>query len=1213
MAARLLDLLLAFSVALLLTTQCISDRSFQPDLETNYRYVTPSRSLPCNGSEPCQTLDEYASDPAYFVSDSIFYFYPGNHQLHTSLELCDVHHLYFQAMNDGIVSITFEELVTITWINCIEISLSAINFHVTENFTHLLIFENTSAVNLLNIAIISNMNRVGCSAVLIKDSDVNLVNSRFVGISGLYGAALAVSRSNVTFSGNTTLMYNLGYIGGAIFSINSSLIFTGNNTFVNNTVPYDENADPDTALCNYPNTTMAAMFSGTGGAVASLCSLLTLGDNSTFIRNYAGAWGGAIFTGSLDWADAESEVNNCSFLKISGNSTFAKNQAYFIGGAIITADSSLIFEGLVNFVNNSVILYGGALAIFGSSEVRFLVERLSFSNNSGAYGGALSIQDASVFFDSTNESQNSTEFCGNSAELGSGGAIGCDGCTLSIKSNAIFIGNTADQGGAISFVNDGAELMVYPDYTLYFIRNHADTAGGALEVDDPYACYFSPECFISFATASSNSIENVSLVFVNNSAGQEGSVLYGGELNKCILYYSGNDTNCNKQVYSKNAAETFLNNISHIISKGNVSDISSTTVRICLCDENNVPNCSVNGFRVPNDLFPGQLFNVTLVGLGQGNHSMPSRILSQFIDDESLSVTITPAVQSINSTCTTVTYRAYLSYSDADARNIYISFNLYHDNPCQSLVEGVQVQLNFIPCPPGFVLRGQKCDCDRWLQTFTQNCYIDNLSVEHTKNNFWISLDSNRTGLFFTRFGCPLDFCKIPPTNVTLYNPNSQSLCDFNRSGVLCGSCMDSLSLALGSLHCIACSNLYILLIVPFALAGVALVAIILLLRLTVDVGTINGLLFYANIIQANHQAFFPRSINFFTIFISWLNLDLGIETCFYDGLTFYEYSWLQFLFPFYIWLLITLIIVVSHYSLTVAEYLGNFNPVAVLATLFLMSYGKILQAIITPLSWGYLTHVDPTEHHLAIWLYDGNIGFFTEQGHIVLAVFAILTLLCLFLPYTFILLCGHYLQACSHRIRLFSWINKIKPFLDAYHAPYRSNGRYWTGLLLVTRGGLFVIFAVNAVGSDSFNILAICSVATALLALKRQVYESCYIDAVESSFLLNLSVLSVATIYIRENGLGNASQAILSGLSVGIAFVTFLGIFLFHIICQLKRMKIFKEGMLFFRATKRPFVNERGASADQLKIEHELISSTAQLREPLLETKCTTVNNYGT
>jgi hypothetical protein len=42
-------------------------------------------------------------------------------------------------------------------------------------------------------------------------------------------------------------------------------------------------------------------------------------------------------------------------------------------------------------------------------------------------------------------------------------------------------------------------------------------------------------------------------------------------------------------------------------------------------------------------------------------------------------------------------------------------------------------------------------------------------------------------------------------------------------------------------------------------MAGVALIVIIFQFRLTVSVGTLNGLFFYANIIQTNHQAYFPR------------------------------------------------------------------------------------------------------------------------------------------------------------------------------------------------------------------------------------------------------------------------------------------------------------------------------------------------------------------
>ena len=172
MAAQLLFLVSSVATSLLLTAnvQCVSaDQLFQPQSRSvmNHRYVTPSRNgLPCNGSAelPCLTLEEYASDPgAYFTSDTIFYFYSGNHQLNTSLELRNVNNLHFQAMNSGNISVTisFNELVGITWINCTDISLDSINFFVTENFlTHLLLFENTSAISLSNIAITSDTDKV---------------------------------------------------------------------------------------------------------------------------------------------------------------------------------------------------------------------------------------------------------------------------------------------------------------------------------------------------------------------------------------------------------------------------------------------------------------------------------------------------------------------------------------------------------------------------------------------------------------------------------------------------------------------------------------------------------------------------------------------------------------------------------------------------------------------------------------------------------------------------------------------------------------------------------------------------------------------------------------------------------------------------------------------------------------------------------------------
>ena len=185
---------------------------------------------------------------------------------------------------------------------------------------------------------------------------------------------------------------------------------------------------------------------------------------------------------------------------------------------------------------------------------------------------------------------------------------------------------------------------------------------------------------------------------------------------------------------------------------------------------------------------------------------------------------------------------------------------------------------------------------------------------------------------------------------MTFANPDSQ--CNYNHSGILCGACQPGLSLALGSERCLPCTNKYLALLIPFTLAGPVLVGFIKLLDLTVSQGTFNGLIFYANVIQANYYIFLPsKSTNILSIFIAWLNLDLSVETCFVEGLDAYYKTWLQFVFPFYIWSIAGLIIILSKYSRRVAKVMGN-NSVPVLATLFLLSYAKLFRIIITALSY---------------------------------------------------------------------------------------------------------------------------------------------------------------------------------------------------------------------------------------------------------------------
>ena len=148
--------------------------------------------------------------------------------------------------------------------------------------------------------------------------------------------------------------------------------------------------------------------------------------------------------------------------------------------------------------------------------------------------------------------------------------------------------------------------------------------------------------------------------------------------------------------------------------------------------------------------------------------------------------------------------------------------------------------------------------------------------------------------------------------------------------------------------HVKQCSNDFLALTVVFAVAGIALIVFVFILRLTVSIGTINGLIFYTNVVQVNSSIFFPSgTTNILTIFIAWLNLDFGIECCFYNGMDIYVKTGLQFVFPLYIWILAGIITLVCHFTSGRISRIFGRNPTAVLATLFLLSYAKILRTII--------------------------------------------------------------------------------------------------------------------------------------------------------------------------------------------------------------------------------------------------------------------------
>ena len=505
-------------------------------------------------------------------------------------------------------------------------------------------------------------------------------------------------------------------------------------------------------------------------------------------------------------------------------------------------------------------------------------------------------------------------------------------------------------------------------------------------------------------------------------------------------------------------------------------------------------------------------------------------------------------------------------------------------------------------------MKPKSCICDSILRESDDDiqCDIDSQRFSH-QHGIWIGYDKlsniNETVIYHQH--CPFDYCKQEQSTFTLNSTDNQ--CRYNRSGFLCGACKEGYSLTLGGSKCRECTHVYLMLFIPLALAGVVLVLFLLIFKLTVSMGTINGLIFYANIVGTNSSIFLPpESTDVLKIFIAWLNLDLGINTCLFDGLDMYMKMWLQFVFPFYVFTLISIIIFVSQRSTLVTKCLGN-DPVAVLATLILLAYTKLLRAVLTVMSFTYIRGFDGFS--VAVWLYDGNVRYMSGK-HIALVLFALLIMLLLIIPYTVILLFAPYLQRISKNKVLF-WINdyRLKSFLHSYYAPLKDKYRSWIGLLLVLRLCLLIVFVSNSLGDPSINLFAIAAAVTFLVccrALFGIFYTNWFHDALELFFFMKLSLFSLATLYVLHTG-GN--QRALTDTLVGVAFIVFVALTVYHIWRQLTdsrwwRLTLKPKWQKYFHTKKEESTRAQDDDRkyDEPQTSQKVTTTTIELREPVMD-----------
>ena len=681
---------------------------------------------------------------------------------------------------------------------------------------------------------------------------------------------------------------------------------------------------------------------------------------------------------------------------------------------------------------------------------------------------------------------------------------------LTINGSLTISNNRGINGGGMSLYGN-SHLEIYPNSNLTFIGNHAASKGGGIYRESRG---LETVCDI----VSIPNTTNVSVYFINNTAAA-GDDIYG------IIVFTYRYCSIDMSIF-----------------KTHIKNLTPPEV-VCFCTNNSNVNCPQFMQRLYK--FPGQKIYVNVL-LVNYNERITAGSIMRYLNDTYIDI-----IQ-IGPKCTNISYTVTVNSSAVNyALNIYLLISL--------LPSKLIIPFSILPCPIGFTHIHGICTCSSNITAENVTCNIDTLQISH-KGQLWIG-PYNTSITFNADQPNHHNICLIneqcllcDPSNVSFMLNDTDPQCQQHKSGTLCGSCTTGYSLVLGSNECMECTTNYnMALIILFAFMGIALVVLLIVLNLTVSVGTINGLLFTANIIKLYQPVFLGNQIPvpFFSQIVSWLNLDFGIKICFYNGMNRYVKEWLQFVFPFYVWAIIIVIILICRVSSKVSKLVGS-NAVPVLATLLLLSYTKLLRTIVTVLHKRDITlHCHNSSHQLTVWYEDPTLQY-AKGKHLYLFSFAMIVLVLFCLPYTLFLLLNPLFEKYLTKYRLCSFLHKIKPILDAYSGPMKDKYRVWPGLLLVARIPILlaVTFAENLIQFRYLLLSILLSVLVVILTCFHGVYNNRLHNFFEIWFIFMLTAmvaLAIASDSVRYT-------TIWYNISIGVFTCSFIAIIGYHLYLKIDK-----------------------------------------------------------
>ena len=1035
----------------------------------------------------------------------------------------------------------------------------------------------------------SGVLNVGKSNLTINNSFFHSNEAKSLGGVGV------IWKSNISIS-NSTFYGNKAYTGGALLlDKGSSLYMTELALFENNSAHY-------------------------GGAIQIHYSSFECVCKLSFFKN-AATWGVAKIFRSTGYINGtvSFKYNSGSLLSIDSDITIhASDRAVFEfnfpdnsitnftgireGGGITSILSAITIKGHCIFTNNTALNGGGLLAT--SSRIEIYDKFIVSENIATDTGGGMYLYHSNVIVhvhSNISISSNQAHHRGGGIHLVSFSVIAVERFYKTKLIGHVHItSNKAKLGGGV-YMEGSSKLYITTENRALSFRDNEAEVGGAIYVSDETnngTCTSSEnnitptsdsDCFfqsIAFPKKIKKLIKDL-VSFSGNTAKWSGSILYGGLLDRCTI-----------SVVDRKGYLKVMYSSQPYFADNQFNFTSSSAVRLCFCKDNHSDvDCSFQPDAV--NVKRGEDFNLHIAAVDHVNHTLSDVTIHGYLThkDGRLGKGMKSQVTtSLN--CTTLTYRAYTALDLSQE-----ILTMYPEGPCKDAEKSHrQIQINLLPCtcPIGFEESKSssrtvwcKCVCHHQLKNIVANCDSSTYLI-YRKGDFWMTpFNVSGTTSFFVFQYCPFDYCLPATANVSINlkaRDGVDAQCNHNRSGILCSACRPGLSLSLGSSRCIDCPRYWpaftVTLTISALIAGIILTFAVLMLNLTVAAGTLNAVVFYANVVAANKSilsAFQERNV--LTVLLAWLNLDLGLDVCYYKGLDTYTKTWIDFFFSFYINVLVISVILVCKYSDKFAAFIGKRNPVATLATLILFSYAKLLQNIITVVSFAVLKY--PDNSSTIVWRPDASMIYLNGK-HIPLFMMALI-LLVIGIMYTIVLFLWQWLLPLSG-FKIFNWVQntKILSFMDAYHAPYTPRNRYWTGLLLIARVILYTVSAINVSGEPGINLLSVIVVVACLFILKFKLYKKWTINVLETAIYFDLILLCTGKFYILLSNKETEDHIILESISASIVIFMFFCVLIHHTISNTPMKRCYRWVLNHFQSARRTIFIPSNLSSPLLQNEQE-------------------------